>query len=203
MLLDVKDLSVARGGVTVLEGISFRLEAGQVLVLRGPNGIGKTTLLRTLAGLQPPVAGEISGEEIAYAGHADGVKAGLSVAENLKFWAEINGMDGVGAAMTRMNLSALSGRRACDLSAGQKRRLALARLLVSGRALWLLDEPMVSLDAESTALFGTVLLEHLAQGGAALVASHVKLGLSEAKSLDLTLFRSMHSLGGAFDAALA
>ena len=87
MMMDVKDLSVARGGVTVLEGIGFRLDPGQVLVLRGPNGIGKTTLLRTLAGLQPMVSGEVGGEEIAYAGHADGLKAGLTVTENLRFWA--------------------------------------------------------------------------------------------------------------------
>lgn len=203
MVMDVKDLSVARGGVTVLEGVGFRLAPGQVLVLRGANGIGKTTLLRTLAGLQPAVAGEVRGCEAAYAGHADGVKAGLSVTENLTFWADINGMDGVAAALAAMNLTDLRRRRAGDLSAGQKRRLGLARLLVSGRAVWLLDEPTVSLDAASVALFGALLRAHLGQGGSALIASHVDLGLPEARDLDLTPFRAVHRNDGAFDGVFA
>jgi heme exporter protein A len=203
MLMNVRDLSVARGGVTVLEGVSFQLAPGQVLVLRGPNGIGKTTLLRTLAGLQPPVAGVIVGDEIAYAGHADGLKAGLTVTENLSFWAAVNGMDGVADALSSMNLTNLRGRRAADLSAGQKRRLGLARLLVSGRAVWLLDEPTVSLDTASVALFGAVLRAHLGQGGAALIATHVEMGLPEARALDLTPFRAAERFDGAFDGAFA
>ncbi len=203
MMMDVKDLSVARGGVTVLEGVSLQLAPGQVLVLRGPNGIGKTTLLRTLAGLQPPVAGSIVGDEIAYAGHADGLKAGLTVTENLSFWAAVNGMNGVEAALSSMNLANLRGRRAADLSAGQKRRLGLARLLVSGRAVWLLDEPTVSLDTASVALFGAILRAHLGQGGAALIATHVDLGLPEAGVLDLTQFRAAERYDGAFDGAFA
>lgn len=203
MMMDVKDLNVARGGVTVLEGVSLQLAPGQVLVLRGPNGIGKTTLLRTLAGLQPPVAGSIVGDEIAYAGHADGLKAGLTVTENLSFWAAVNGMDGVEAALSSMNLANLRGRRAADLSAGQKRRLGLARLLVSGRAVWLLDEPTVSLDTASVALFGSILRMHLGQGGAALIATHVDLGLPEAGVLDLTQFRAAERHDGAFDGAFA
>ena len=203
MVMDVRDLSVARGGVTVLEGVSFALKPGQVLVLRGANGIGKTTLLRTLAGLQPPVAGEVTGDEIAYAGHADGLKAGLTVTENLTFWAEINGMTGIDLALEAMNLTQLRRRRAGDLSAGQKRRLGLARLLVTGRAVWLLDEPTVSLDAASVALFVAVLRAHLAQGGSALIATHIDLGLQEARELDLTPFRAVQRNDGAFDEVFA
>ena len=203
MVMEVRNVSVARGGVTVLDGVSFALAPGQVLVLRGANGIGKTTLLRTLAGLQSPVAGEVIGDEIAYAGHADGVKAGLTVAENLRFWADISGMSGLEAALAAMDLTHLRGRRAGDLSAGQKRRLGLARLLVAGRAVWLLDEPTVSLDAASVALFGAVLRAHLAQGGSAVIATHIDLGLPEARDLDLTPFRAVQRDDGAFDGAFA
>ncbi len=191
MGLMVTDLAVARGGVTVLEGVSLSLARGQVLVLRGANGIGKTTLLRTLAGLQPAVRGRIEVGDVAYAGHADGLKAMLTVIENLAFWAAVNGTGGVEAALQAMNLGALRHRRAADLSAGQKRRLGLARLLVSGREVWLMDEPTVSMDAASVALFGTVLRAHLGQGGAAVIATHIDLGLSEARDLDLTAFRAV------------
>ena len=203
MDLVVENLGVARGGVAVLEGVSFALAAGQVMVLRGPNGVGKTTLLRVLAGLQPPVAGQVTGaEDVAYASHADGVKATLTVSENLAFWAQVYG-GAVGAALAAMNLGALADRRAADLSAGQKRRLGLARLLVTGRKLWLLDEPTVSLDAASVQLFGTVLRAHLAAGGLAVIATHIDLGLPEARELDLTGFRAGPGLQGAFDAAFA
>ena len=197
--MDVVNLSVARGGVTVLEGVGFTLAPGEVMVLRGPNGVGKTTLLRVLAGLQPAVAGEVTGADIAYSGHADGLKAGLTVGENLAFWAAVNGMDGVDAALEAMNLGALRGRRAGDLSAGQKRRLGLARMLVTGRAVWLMDEPTVSLDAASVALFAGVLRGHLAQGGAAVIATHIDLGLPEARVLDLAAFRAVARRDGAFD----
>ncbi|MDZ4096855.1 MAG: heme ABC exporter ATP-binding protein CcmA [Paracoccaceae bacterium] len=203
MDLSVTDLAVARGGVTVLEGVSFTLRAGSALVLRGPNGIGKTTLLRTVSGLQPAVAGGISagGEAIAYGAHADGLKATLTVAENLRFWAAVYGTGAVEPALATMNLANLRDRPAQNLSAGQKRRLGLARLLVTGRPVWVLDEPTVSLDLASVALFGTVLRAHLAGGGAALIATHIDLGLAEAELLDLTPFRAQRATGGAFDAA--
>lgn len=200
----VQSLSVARGGVAVLAGVGFALAGGQALILRGPNGIGKTTLLRTLAGLQPPLAGTIDApaEEIAYAAHADGLKSMLTVAENLGFWASVFGTRDPGAALAAMNLGALADRRAADLSAGQKRRLGLARLLVTGRRFWCLDEPTVSLDAASVALFAGVLRAHLAQGGAALIATHIDLGLPEAQVLDLTPFQAREDARrGAFDEA--
>lgn len=191
-LLEVRDLAVARGGLRALEGLSFTLCPGQAMVLRGPNGIGKTTLLRCLAGLQPPAGGEIlmSPDSLAYAGHLDGMKLALTVTENLQFWSEVFGGGTVSPALQRMNLQPLAARPAHMLSAGQKRRLGLARLLVTGRPIWLLDEPTVSLDSESVALFATMLREHLKQGNAAIIATHIDLGLPEDCLLDLSAYRA-------------
>jgi len=190
--LNVAGLACARGGLPLLEGVGFSLSAGQALVLRGPNGCGKTTLLRTVAGLQPQIAGTITcaPDTIAYAAHADGLKTTLSVAENLSFWAAIYGTRGIDAALDQMNLRPLAGRAAQNLSAGQKRRLGLARLIVTGRPIWVLDEPTVSLDAASVALFADVVRAHLGGGGMALMATHIDLGLPEAEILDLTPFKA-------------
>jgi len=190
-LLTAQDLAVARAGIPVLEGVSFALTPGRALVLRGPNGIGKTTLLRSIAGLQPPLQGRITAapDVVAYAAHADGVKPTLTVAENLAFWAQVFGTDAVATAIDRMALRDLVARRAANLSAGQKRRLGLARLLVTGRPVWVMDEPTVSLDAASVALFGDVVRDHLAAGGAALIATHIDLGL-DADVLDLAPFKA-------------
>ena len=200
MELVVTGLAVARGGVAVLEGVSFSLASGEVLVLRGPNGVGKTTLLRSIAGLQPALAGQVTGGEVAYSGHADGTKGVLSVAENLRFWAAVYRVDRVAAALVALDLTGLADRRAADLSAGQKRRLGLARMLVTGRKVWLMDEPTVSLDAASVGLFGAVLRGHLAAGGSALIATHVDLGLV-ARELDLTVYRAKRRVDG-FEGAL-
>lgn len=205
MSLSVRELACARGGLPLLEGVSFSVNAGAALVLRGPNGCGKTTLLRTIAGLQPALSGAIDcpPDAIAYAAHADGIKATLSVAENLRFWAAIYGTSEIETALEQMNLRALAERAAQNLSAGQKRRLGLARLMVTGRPVWVLDEPTVSLDVASVALFGDVVRTHLAGGGMAVMATHIELGLPEAEILDLTPFKaSLPETGsGDFDEA--
>ena len=192
MELTVSDLSVARGGIAVLEGVSFTVSAGEALVLRGPTGIGKTTLLRTVAGLQPPLAGTVGLERdaMAYAGHADGIKSVLSVRENLQFWADVFETGSIGAALEAFDLVALENRPAGGLSAGQKRRLGLARMVVTGRPVWVLDEPTVSLDAASVAMFADAVRAHLAAGGLALLATHIDLGLAEARVLDVTPFKA-------------
>jgi heme exporter protein A len=205
MVIEVRNLAVARGGVTVLQGLGFAVGAGQALVLRGPNGSGKTTLLRTLAGLQPQIAGEIMlpPDTVAYAAHADGLKSSLTVAENLGFWAAIYGGPAIDHAVQAMDLASLTRRRAGELSAGQKRRLGLARLLVTGRSLWLLDEPTVSLDVASVALFAGVIRQHLSTGGAAIIATHVDLALPEARILDLDPHRVRIMARDGFDEAFA
>lgn len=190
-MLRAVDLTVARGGVPVLEGLSFTLDNGRALVLRGPNGAGKTTLLRTVAGLQPPMEGAVegAGERIAYAAHADGLKTMLTVTENLAFWASVFGTSDIETAIHAFDLDGLRDRLAGSLSAGQKRRLGLARLMVTGRPVWVLDEPTVSLDVASVALFADAVRGHLSRGGAALMATHIDLGL-DTDVLDVGPFKA-------------
>lgn len=203
MRLMVLDLGVSRGGVPVLEGVNFSVEAGEALVLTGPNGSGKTTLLRTLAGLQPPHGGKIvvpDSEAITYAGHADGIKAVLSVRENLDFWARVHGGKDIAPALDGFDLQALADRPAGSLSAGQKRRLGLARLMVTGRPIWLLDEPTVSLDKASVELFAGAVRRHLEGGGIAVMASHIDMGL-DVRVVDVTPFRARAQVTRTFDEA--
>jgi heme exporter protein A len=181
------------------------VNAGSALVLRGPNGIGKTTLLRTLAGLQPALSGTVDFPEDsgAYASHADGIKSQLTVTENLAFWADVHGTKMPESVFDAFDLDDLRTRLAGTLSAGQKRRLGLARLEVIGRKVLFLDEPTVSLDGFSVKMFANWLRnDHLAQGGIAVIATHVDLGI-DAPELELTPFKSTpHASGGSDEAFL-
>lgn len=202
-MLTVENLTCARGGVPVLAGVSFTVNAGKALILRGPNGVGKTTLLRTLAGLQPAIDGSVSFPEDqgAYASHADGIKTALTVTENLKFWADVHGAKLPDDILETFDLADLRDRPGGTLSAGQKRRLGLARLGVIGRKVLFLDEPTVSLDAFSVKLFaGWLQNTHLGAGGVAVIATHIDLGVL-APELDLTPFKAAQDASGGSDEA--
>ncbi len=200
MELTLDNLACRRAGRLVFRNLCFRVEPGQAAALRGPNGVGKSTLLRQLAGLIPVAAGDarlgetsLAGdqqgfqEQVTYAGHLDAVKPALSVGENLMMWAGIHGNDTAraGAALARFGLDVIATRPAAQCSAGQTRRLGLARLLVADRPLWLLDEPTVSLDADAAALVADLVREHIAAGGMALIATHVELGLGDIPTLQM------------------
>lgn len=173
-----------------MAALSLNLDGGSVLALEGPNGSGKTTLLRTIAGLLSPISGRITitrdgvavtdpeerGGVIGWLGHQDGIKAQLTVAEQAAFWGEVYGCShDVGASLQRFGLSALADVRGAALSAGQKRRLALARLAVTGRPVWLLDEPLAALDIAGKALVAEAVTAKAAEGGLVIAATHEPL----------------------------
>ena len=201
MQLVAEKLILCRGGRTVVDGLSFRLKPGEALVLTGANGAGKTTLLRALAGFIAPTEGSVrlegagdadAREHLHFVGHLDGIKAHLSVAENLAFWAgyltdKPVSRAALAAALDRFGLGGLDDIPTGYLSAGQKRRLALARLAVAERPLWLLDEPTVSLDASAVERLIAAINEHVAGGGMAVVATHAVLGLANAREIRLAL----------------
>lgn len=189
-MLTLNGVGISRGGWPVLDGIDLSLAAGELVLVKGPNGIGKTTLLRTIAGLQNPDSGSIYRPEggLAYSGHLDGLKSNLSVRENLTFWASIYGAKGIDAALDAFDLRSLARRRVASLSAGQRRRAGLSRLVLSGAPLWIMDEPTTSLDQANSARVVDALRTHVASGGAAIVATHLDLGV-EARMFDLEPFR--------------
>lgn len=200
MQLIAEQLVISRGGRRVVDGASFRVAGGQALVVTGPNGAGKTTLLRAVAGFIPLDEGALRldggaaetplSEQAHFVGHANAVKANLTVLENVLFWAGYLGggaasEDRAAAALAHFGLDALSAFTAAELSAGQKRRLGLARLLAAQRAVWLLDEPTASLDAASSASLSTAVNAHTAAGGIAIAATHLPLGLERATNFNL------------------
>lgn len=196
MRIIVDKLAVERGGRRVLGPVDFAAEPGEALILRGPNGAGKTSLIRVLAGLAPAAGGAIRlegqppdttlAENAHYVGHNNAVKPRLTVSENALFWARYLGGTPAtaAAAVDAFGLAALAEVPAGWLSAGQKRRLALSRLLCAERPVWLLDEPTVSLDAASTKVLAGLARAHLAAGGLIIAATHIDMGL-DGKSLEL------------------
>ena len=199
MRLRVWDLTIERGGRRVIAGLSFEARAGSALVVTGPNGAGKTSLLRALAGFLPIEAGGFAldggdnertlGEQAHYLGHADGTKGALTAGENLAFAAAILRGDSSRAAqlagLAALGLSHVIDFPARLLSAGQRRRVALARLLVAQRPLWLLDEPATALDAAAQSALAAIMRAHLNGGGILVAAAHGALGLDGPQELRL------------------
>lgn len=208
MRLSTKNLTLERGGRTLVSGLSLEAGAGEAIILKGPNGSGKTTLLRTLAGFLKPAGGTISlvgGQDdeplqahCHYLGHQNGLKASLTVAENLLFYAAyLDLADGGKAipakaaeartheALQRLRLAALADVAAGYLSAGQKRRVGLARLVAARRPVWLLDEPVTSLDVKSCAVVSDMMREHVGAGGVVIAATHSELGLEGSRTIEL------------------
>jgi heme exporter protein A len=201
--LAVEHLVVDRGARRIVDGLSFTVEAGEALVLVGPNGAGKTTVIRTVAGLIGAAGGTIvleggnADKELSaqahYIGHLNALKPSLTVEENLHFWAQYLGTGlaaSIDHALAVFELEPLAGIPTGYLSAGQKRRACLARLIVTPRPLWLLDEPTVSLDAASVRLLAACVAEHLAGGGLVLAATHIPLGLASERRIEIGAARS-------------
>ena len=195
-------LECVRSERIVFAGLDFAIESGAILILTGPNGVGKSTLLRLMAGLLEPAAGRITwdgapmnddpeadGARLDYLGHLDGVKGLLSVAENLRFWTGLGGApDGaVEGALEATGLAALADLPSRFLSAGQRRRLALARIIAGTRPLWLLDEPTLGLDTGAHAAFEDAVGQHCrSRQGMAVIATHRAASLSGAAVLELS-----------------
>ncbi|MDX8518809.1 heme ABC exporter ATP-binding protein CcmA [Mesorhizobium dulcispinae] len=196
MRLIAENLGGERGGETVFSGIGFALEKGEALIVTGPNGAGKSTLLRVIAGLLPAADGRVKveggGEDFPsvasashYLGHLNAMKTALSVEENLGFWRAFQGEPGldVEEALETVGLGGLGHLPFGYLSTGQRRRASIAKLLVSRRPIWLLDEPTAGLDKASEERFAGLMRGHCEEGGIIVAATHLPLGLEGAKAL--------------------
>jgi heme exporter protein A len=194
MNLTGENLVCVRGGREVFTGLNFRVAGGESLAVTGRNGAGKSSLLRMIAGLVRIAGGRLAldggqaetpvGEQAHYLGHLDALKPALSVAENLRFWAQYLGRgDDVAPALDAVGLAPLAGLPAAYLSAGQKRRLSIARLLAVKRPIWLLDEPTSALDAASQERLAGLMRAHLAEGGLIIAAMHAPIGLDSPREL--------------------
>lgn len=192
-------IAVHRGGRMVLRDVSFSLGSGQALLLKGPNGAGKSTLLRAIAGLLPLASGHILRGAVditvdpdshraglMYIGHGLGLKAALTARENLTFWrAAMDGVGAVEAALAAFSLAPIADMAVGRLSAGQQRRVSLARLLLTDAPLWLLDEPTVTLDTAAIGQLIMLMDRHCGQGGMIIAATHQDLDLAAAQTLPL------------------
>jgi heme exporter protein A len=195
MRLLAEGLGSIRGGRTLFQDLSFAIGAGEALMVVGPNGSGKTTLLRLIAGLLPPTAGRIAladseepvAEAVHFVGHLDALKGALTLGENLTFYRSLFGgeRDAVVEALGRVGIGTLAMLPAEVLSAGQRRRAALARLLVSHRPIWLLDEPANALDTDGQTLLARLMREHRGRGGIVIAATHARLDLPGAREISL------------------
>ena len=205
MRLVADGLSAKRGEDLIFQDISFEIEGGEALVVKGPNGSGKSTLLRVVAGLLPAHSGIVKlhaatqrverlGEAAHYLGHRNAMKRELTVEENLSFWKSFLGDFAGGAGMSVLEATEAVGLGGIAhlpfgyLSAGQQRRMAMAKLLVSWRPVWILDEPTAALDAAAETMFAGLVTAHLSRGGIAIAATHQPLGLEGVKELRMTGF---------------
>ena len=196
MRLVADNLVGERGGEIIFSALSFEIKTGEAMVITGPNGSGKSTLLRIIAGLLTPAEGEVRltiGDETLpvsaachYLGHQNAMKAGLSVRENLIFWQEFHGAAAlpVDEALEAVNLPGVEHLPFGYLSTGQKRRVSIAKLLVSHRPIWIVDEPTAGLDKASEARFTSLMQQHIHQGGMILAATHIPLGLDVTQSVN-------------------
>jgi heme exporter protein A len=189
MRLVGRGVRCVRGGREVFPGLDFEANSGEALAVTGPNGAGKTSLLRIIAGLLTMAGGSIGlegggaeltlPEQAHYLGHRDAMKPALSVVENLSFWRDFLGGEAFDAreSLAAVGLDHAAALPAAYLSAGQRRRLSIARLLAVRRPVWLLDEPTSALDAAGQSLFAGLMRDHLARGGLIVAATHTPLGV--------------------------